>query len=135
MAALVKFNGFIEDLASGVHNLGADKLCVVLTDQAPSPDAKTRGDIAEIAASGGYKALPVTVTGARANTNGYQLKGEGVVFKAQGGSIGPFQYAVLANDKAAGKPVIGYWDNKKSITLDDGETFTVNFGDAILTLG
>ncbi|NBU69837.1 MAG: hypothetical protein EBS53_00005, partial [Bacteroidetes bacterium] len=65
----------------------------------------------------------------------YRLVLADVVFTATG-SVGPFRYAVLYNDTATNKELIGWWDYGSSITLATGETFTVDFdpGTGVLTL-
>lgn len=133
MATFVKFNTFVEALAEGAHNLGADSLKVALTNTAPTAASDT-----------GF--LPGSSHPPPANTNGYTTGGNAVtisssaqasgtyklvladtVFTAAGGQLGPFRYAILYNDTAASDQVIGYWDYGASVTLSDGETFTVDF--------
>jgi hypothetical protein len=55
---------------------------------------------------------------------------------ASGGSIGPYQYAVLYNFTSATKPLIGWWDYGTAITLTNGNTFTVttDLSNGILTI-
>ena len=52
------------------------------------------------------------------------------------GTIGPFRYAVLYNTTptSPADPLIAVWDYGSSITLNDTETFTVDFGASLLTL-
>lgn len=138
MASFVKFNTFVEALGRKIHNLNADTLKVVLTNTAPTPSTDDQlADITQIANGNGY-----TTGGTAAASNAYsQTSGTGkltandVVFTASG-SVGPFRYAVLYNDTAAGDELIGYWDYGSSITLANGETFTVDFDGTtgILTL-
>ena len=138
MASFVKFNTFVEALGRKVHNLNADTLKVVLTNTAPTASTDDQlADITQISNGNGY-----TTGGAAAASNAYsQTSGTGkltandVVFTATG-SVGPFRYAVLYNDTAAGDELIGYWDYGSSITLANGETFTVDFDGTtgILTL-
>ena len=49
-------------------------------------------------------------------------------------STGPFQYAVLYNDTAAAKNLVGWWAYTDPVTLAAGETFKVDFGATILTV-
>ena len=74
-----------------------------------------------------------------AQTSGtYKLVLADVVFTASGGTIGPFRYAVLYNDTptSPADPLVLYWDYGASLTLQDGETFTVDFDAAngVMTL-
>ena len=138
MAAFNKFNQFVGDVGKKVHDLNGDTLKVMLSNTAPAATNAVKADITEIAAGNGY-AAGGTAVGSRAysQTSGTgSLTGADVVFTAAGGSIGPFRYAVLYNDTPASpaKPLIGYWDYGSSITLNDTETFTVDFGASILTL-
>ena len=122
-----------------MHDLGADTLKVALTNAAPTVASDAGlGDITEISAGNGYTAGGSTATqSSSAQTSGtYKLVCGDVVFTASGGTIGPFQYAVLYNDTAASNQLISYWDYGSSITLADTETFTVDFSasNGVLTL-
>lgn len=141
MAAFVKFNQFVEDVAKKVHNLNSDTLKVMLTNTAPAAANAVKADITEIAAGNGYTAGGNTA----AFTSGAQTSGtyklvlaDPTTWTASGGSIGPFRYAVLYNDTPASplKPLIGYWDYGSSVTLASGEQFTVDLDqvNGVLTL-
>lgn len=140
MPAYNKFEQFVEDLAEKVHNLGSDTLKVMLSDVAPVASDSVKGDITEIAPGNGYTAggTAVTITSSAHTAGTYKLVGNDVVFTASGGSIGPFRYAILYNDTPAAPadPLIGWWDYGSSITLNSGESFTVDLDQAngILTL-
>ena len=140
MAAFNKFNQFAEDLGDGVHNLQAagDTLRVYLSNAAPSASADlVKTDLAEIAAGNGYTAGGEDVANDYTESVGVgTLVGTDVVITASGGTIGPFRYVVLYNDTptSPADPLIGWWDYGSSITLNDGETFTIDFGASILTV-
>ena len=135
MAAYNKFNVFVENIAEGVHDLGADTLMVFLSNSAPAATNTAYDGVtgstgpAEIAAGNGYtaKGEQATISTSSQTSGTYTLKLANVTFTASGGTIGPFRYAVLFNDTAAGDPVIGWWDNGASDTLADGESVTVEF--------
>ena len=142
MASFVKYQCFVEHLAEKVHNLGADTLKIALTNTAPNVATHTvRADIAEIAAGNGYTAGGNTAAvSTSAQTAGvYKLTlADPATWTAAGGTIGPFRYAVLYNDTPTSPidPLIGYWDYGSSITLQVGETFTVDLDQAngVLTI-
>lgn len=130
MASFNKFNQFVADIANGVHNLGSHTLKVLLSNTAPSASNTVKANLTEISAGSGYAAggNAVTVTSSAQSGGTYKLVGDDVVFTASGGSIGPFRYAVLYNDNptSPADPLVGWWDYGSSITLADGETFTVD---------
>lgn len=129
MASFNKFHAFVEALAEKKHNLGSDTLKVMLTNIAPTSADAVKADLTDIAAGNGYTAggTATTITISAQTSGTYKLVGNDVVFTAAGGSIGPFRYAVLYNDTATNDELIGYYDYGSSITVNDGETFTVDF--------
>jgi hypothetical protein len=138
MAAYNKFETFVGDLGLKVHELNADTCKVYLTNNAPSASLDSvKADLAEISAGNGYTSGGEDSTNTYSETSGTgTLAGTDIVWTASGGTIGPFRYAVLYNDTptSPADPLIAWWDYGSSITLNDGETFTVDFGASIFTL-
>lgn len=134
MAAFVKYYAFVEQLAEKQHNLGADSLTIVLSNTAPDLTDTNLVSLSEIAAGFGYSSggNAITVTASSQTTGTYTLVADDEVITASGGSIGPFRYVILHNSTA--NLAIGYWDYTSSITLNAGETFTVNFGASVLSI-
>lgn len=129
MAAYNKFNSFVEALAEKVHNLGADTLKVALTNTVPDATDTGLADIAgEVANGNGYTTggTAATISSSAQSSGTYKLVLADVVFTATG-AVGPFRYAVLYNDTATNNELIGWWDYGSSITLANGDTFTVDF--------
>ena len=131
MSAFNKFNSFVEAVAEKTHNLGSDTLKVALTNTAPSATDTTfapGGAHPPPAAANGYTTGGHTTaqTGSAQTSGTYKLTLTDVVITATAGGIGPFRYAILYNDTAAADELIGYWDYGSSITLNSGETFTVD---------
>lgn len=138
MATFSKFNAFVENLAEKGMNLGSDTLKVALTNTAPTASNALFAELTEIAAGSGYTAggTAATISSSAQTSGTYKLVLADVVFTASGGSIGPFRYAVLYDDTSTGDMLIGYWDYGSSVTLADGETFTVDFdaSNGVMTL-
>lgn len=134
MASFNKFQAFVEQLAEKGHNLGADALKILLSNDAPDAanDALKADLTSELGTGGGYTSggSAVTITSSAQSGGTYKLVGDDLVFTASGGTIGPFRYAVLYNDTSTGDMLIGWWDYGSSITLNDGETFTVDLSAA-----
>lgn len=131
MASFNKFQAFVENLAEGVHNLGSDTLKVMLTNTAPVATNSVKTDLTEISAGNGYTAggASATISSSAQSSGTYKLVLADVTITASGGTIGPFRYAVLYNDTptSPADPLIGYWDNGSSDTLQDGESVTADF--------
>lgn len=130
MATFSKFNSFVEALAEKKHDLGADTLKVMLTNTAPLATNAVKADLTELSAGNGYAAGGAIATVASsAQTGGlYRLVlNDPPSWTAAGGPIGPFQWAVLYNDSAPSKELIGWWNYGSAVTLAAGESFAVDF--------
>jgi hypothetical protein len=136
MASGVGYHSFLEKLAESIIDLDGHTLKVALTNAAPNASTHDElADITEISAGNGYSAgggTATLVTSAQ-SAGTYALALADVVFTASG-AVGPFRYAVLYDDSVSGDPLIASWDYGSSITLANGDTFTVNFGASVLTM-
>lgn len=140
MAAFNKFDAFVEHLAEKVHNLGSDQLKIALTNTAPVAGNSVYGDLTSpLPTTNLSGATPFNVTtSSSAQTSGtYKLVLADLVLTATG-AVGPFRYIVLFNDTptSPADPLIGWYDYGSSISLANGETFTIDFDgtSGVLTL-
>jgi hypothetical protein len=133
MASFVKFNPFVEALAEKVHNLGSDQLTIALTNTAPSAANSVLTDITQISYTN-CSSRNITTVSSTQTSGTYSLVTSDLTLTASGGTVGPFRYVVMYNDTSASDNLIGYYDYGSSITLNDTETFTVDFGATTLTL-
>ena len=136
MATYNKFQDFVESLGLEEHNLNTDVLKVYLSNTTPSASLDAdKADLAEISAGNGYTAGGEDSTNVWSETGGTAtLSGTDITWTASGGTIGAFQYAVLYNDTHPNDGLIAWWDYGSALTLNDGESFTVDFGASIFTL-
>lgn len=128
MAAYNKFYDFSEQLVRGTHNFASNVFKVYLSNDTPSQSADTvKADLAEISAGNGYTAGGTATTITISETTGTTtVSGTQVQWTATG-AVGPFRYAVLYNDTSASDNLVAWWDYGSSISLANGESFTVKF--------
>lgn len=138
MATFNKVNDFV---ANAVHNmdLESDQVVVALSNTAPSaetPNPETDGNgvlanVTEISYTN-CSSRNVTTTSSTQTGGTYKLVLEDITLAASGGDVGPFRYVYLFNDTvtAPADPLIGYYDYGLSLTLNDGDSFTLDFSPA-----
>ena len=132
MAAYVKFEEFVQDLAHGEHDLATDQLTVALFPAATAPSASLDAVLADIGTETVYTNLSsrniTTSTSAQASGT-YDLVLNDLTLTASGGAVAAFRYVVVYNDGAAGlvNPLICYFDYGSDLTLADGESLTIDF--------
>ena len=126
MSSFVKFQPFVEALAEKAHNLGSDQLVLALTNTAPAATDAALTAITEISYTN-CSSRNITTSSSAQTTGTYKLVLTDLVLTASGGTVGPLRYAVIYNDTSVTDLLIGYYDYGSSITLQDGETLTVDF--------
>jgi hypothetical protein len=130
MATYQKFNAFTENQLISNMDWNADTFKVMLTNTAPLSTNSVKADLTEIAAGNGYSAGGTATTISVTRSSGTsKVVGTDVVFTASGGTIGPFRYAALYDDTptSPADPLVAFWDYGSSVTLNNAETFTVDF--------
>jgi len=143
MTAFTKCNGFVEHTAEGVHNLGSDTLTIALSNTAPGSETNPPlvatadailANVTQIAYT--YCSTRVITISSSAQSGGtYTLTPVDLVLTASGGAVGPFRYVYICNDTptSPADPIVGVYDYGSSITLNDGESLTIDWTD-ILTI-
>src|SRR3974390_735658 len=128
MAAYNKFNLFVDYLCKAQVNFSSDTIKVMLSNTAPVATNAKYSDISgnEIASGNGYTTGGATSTISVANASGTETgTAADVTWTASGGSVGPFRYAVVYDNTNTDKSLIAWFDYGSSITLNSGESFTV----------
>ena len=133
MAAYNKFEQTIEDIYHGVHDFSADQLVVALCAAANAPVATNSvlADLTEISYTN-LSTRNITTNTSGQTSGTYELNLTDLTLTASGGSVGPFRYVVIYNDTptAPADPLIMWADYGSDLTLNDGESLTLDFSDA-----
>lgn len=138
MATFNKFNAFVEHLAEGVHNLQSNQLVVALCASANAPVASNSvlADLTQIAYTN-LSSRNLTVNTSAQTSGTYKLTINDLVLTASG-TVATFRYVVIYNDTptSPADPLIGWYDYGQDVTLQNGETFTIDFDgtNGVLTL-
>jgi hypothetical protein len=137
MASFNKVNDFV---VNAVHDmdLASDQIVVALSNTAPSSETSDPsadgngilGNVTEISYTN-CSSRNVTTTSSSQTSGTYKLVLADLTLTASGGSVGPFRYIYLYDDTVTSPadPIIGYYDYASSLTLNDGDSFTVDFSD------
>ena len=138
MATFNKVNDFV---ANAVHNmdLESDQIVVALSNTAPSsessnPASDGNGILANVTqiAYTNLSSRNVTTSSSTQTGGTYKLVLADITLTSSGGSTGPFRYVYIYNDTVTSPadPLIGYYDYGSSLTLNDGDSLTVDFSAA-----
>lgn len=136
-ASYEKFNDFVQDLGTEVHNLSSDTLTIALCSTANAPVA-TNGQLSDLTEiSYANLSTRVLTTTSFTNTAGTsKLILADLTLTASGGAVAAFQYVVIYNETATNDELVAFFDNGSALTLADGESLLLDFdGSAgVLTL-
>ena len=138
MATFNKVNDFV---VNAVHNmdLASDSFVVALSNTAPAsetPNPTTDGNgilanVTEISyANLSSRTLATSSSAQTAGT--YKLVLVDQTLTSSNGTTGPFRYVYVYNDTvtAPDDPLVGYYDYGSSLTLQDGDSLTLDFSAA-----
>lgn len=137
MASFNKIEDFIEQLGKGVHQLHAagHQFMVYLSNELPLAADTMKADIAEITLENGYDG-PKDIQNDYTETGGTgTMIAVDCEWTATAGGFGPFQYVVCFNQDATSPAdaLMSWWDYGSSISCNEGEKFTVDFGVSLAT--
>ena len=141
MATFEKINDFVEHLCEGAHALDSDNLRVALsatnpTSETSNPKNDGNGLLANVTQiaytnlSGDPTSRDITVNSSGQTSGTYSLSLTDLTLTASGGAIAAFEWIYIFNEGTAvlTDPLIGVYDYGSSLTLNNGESLTIDFG-------
>lgn len=133
MAAYNKFNAWSDNMVE-VANLATDQFVVALTNTLPVATNSVLADITQISYTN-LSSRNITTTSSSQTSGTYSLVLADLTLTASG-SVGPFRYVVIFDDTptSPADPLVCWYDYGSSITMANGETFTIDFGANLFTL-
>lgn len=138
MATFSKVNDFV---VNAVHNmdLASDQVVIALSNtspasESPNPSADGNGTLANVTqvAYTNLSSRNVTTSSSTQTSGTYKLVLADITLTSTGGSTGPFRYVYIYDDSVTSPadPLIGFYDYGSSLTLNDGDSLTVDFSAA-----
>lgn len=133
MATYNKFNAWAENMVEAA-NLATDQFVVALTNTAPTASNSVLADITQITYTN-LSSRNITTTSASQTSGTFSLVLADLTLTASG-SVGPFRYVVIYDDTVTSPadPLVCWYDYGSSITMANGETFTIDFGANLFSL-
>lgn len=133
MATYNKFNQFVENINKGVHDFTSDAtstLTVALTATANAPVATNSvlTDLTQITYTN-LSSRVITISSSSQTTGTYSLVLNDLTISASGGASNAFQYVAIYDDDptSPADPLVCWFDYGSSLTLQDGESLTIDF--------
>ena len=137
MATYVKYQDFVQQLCTGVHNFTAAGHQIKAAIHSDAPTVATDDELADLTqvTGTGYTAKGEDIQNDMTETGGAAtVTGVDVVWTAGAGDWSAGRYVSLHNEDSTGDKLICSWDYGSSFTLGNGETFTLDFGASVFTL-
>jgi len=128
-------------VVNAVHNmdLASDQVVVALSNTAlasesSNPSTDGNGILANVTqVTYTYLSTRDVTTSSSTQSGGtYKLVLADITLTSTGGATGPFRYVYIYDDTVTvpADPLIGYYDYGSSLTLNDGDSLTVDFSAA-----
>ena len=138
---MASFNKVNDAVLNMVHNmdLESDQIVVALSNTAPGsessdPSADGNGILANLTQISytNLSSRNVTTSSSTQASGTYKLVLADLTLTSSGGSTGPFRYVYIYDDTVTtpAGPLIGYYDYGSSLTLNDGDSLTLDFSAA-----
>lgn len=124
MATYNKFQSWVEYLTEGV-NCGTDQFTVALTNTLPVNTNSVLANITEISYTN-LSSRNLTTTSSSQSGGTFSLKFSNLTLTASG-AVPQFRYVVIYDSTVAGGPLVAWFDYGSSITMANGDTFTLTF--------
>jgi hypothetical protein len=133
MATFNKFNAWAENFVE-VANVGTDTFVIALSNTLPTAANSVLADITEISYTN-LSARTLTTASSTQSSGTYSLTLNDLTLTASG-AVAAFRYVIIYDDTptSPADPLVGWYDYGSSITMANGETFTIDFTGAALTL-
>ena len=125
MASFTKINSFVENLAEKQIDLSGAALTVALTDTAHTATWDELADLTEIDYTN-CSSRVITVSSSAQTDGTYKLVRDDLTLTASG-TVGPFRYIYIYDDGSTGDKLIAYYDYGSEVTLENGDTFKIDF--------
>lgn len=135
MASFTKIYSFVENLAEKFIDLSGTGLTIALTNTAHTSTWDELADLTQVSYTN-LSSRVCTVSSSAQTTGTYKLVLNDLVLTSSGGTTGAFRYVYLYDDASTGDKLIGYYDYGSAITLQNGDTFTIDFdgSNGVLTI-
>ena len=135
MATFNLINDWLDNMVENA-DLASDQFVVALSNTAPgSESTPPTGDgdgvlanVTEVSYTN-LSSRNITTSSSSQSSGTYALVLTDLVLTSSGGTTGPFRYVYIYDDTVATPvdPLVCYYDYGSALTLNDGETLTIDF--------